>query len=908
MDDPTLTLLIELPFVAVFVGALITFVRKRDPLALDVSLVFSALTLIFAIQIIKAMGGQPPTALTALGILLLLAQPVFTLKLVSDVRVIPRTVLPVASTAFAITGLPLVIAMLGGSAAQLPVALTLLAVGVFVASEGLAAGYLWLEARRRVGSARFRLALAAIATAAFAIALLGAGAGSASGNGAVAQTLTRILALFAAFSYVVAFLPPHWLRKQWQATAAYDYGQELLAAGPTERRAALWHRLATAGTEIAGADAAVVLRSNPDRAVRVLAAGGRGAATLMDLTRGESLADVPAGPGLPEAPGELLGDGGADRVQRIDREPRDPLATALHEATGARYAARVAVGEIDGGFAYLLILSRFASLFAADDLALLGVLGRQTALLVDRRAVLADQEELTERLGTAVTALQAASRAKSDFLASMSHELRTPLSAIIGFSDLMRSEPHDGDSVTVPGEWVEHIHRSGQHLLGLINDVLDLAKIEAGRLDLSIERLDLALAVTESVAGLRPLADRKQITVETTIPPIAIDVDRGRFRQIVYNLLSNAIKYTPIDGRITIEAVRANDEVRLSVIDTGVGIAAEDAAAVFEEFRQVGDLNTRQAGTGLGLALTKRLVEAHGGRIELLSALGEGSRFTVILNAVAPADEPVESSPLPVDLPSRAERPDVLVIEDEPSGVRLLRTYLENDGYDVRVATDGERGLEEARRLPPSAIVLDVLLPGMDGWDVLRHLKSDDALRDIPVIIVTVVDEREIGLALGAVDYLVKPVERSALLEVVGRFATATTSPLRVLAIDDDPAALEMIDAALRPAGYDIVTASGGREGVTVAQTVPIDFVICDILMPDLDGFGVVAELRADPRTHDLPILVLTHHELTGPEKTRLNGQILGIVAKGESGKSGLRDWLARTRQEVGHPSRRSDR
>jgi signal transduction histidine kinase/CheY-like chemotaxis protein len=910
MDDPTLTLLIELPFVAVFVGALIAFIRTRDPLALDVSLVFSALTLIFAIQIITAIGGEPPAALTALGILLLLAQPVFTLKLVSDVRVIPRTVLPVASLAFAITGLPLVIAILGGRATQLPVALTLLAVGVFVASEGLAAGYLWLEARRRVGSARFRLALAAVATAAFAVVLLGAGAGSATGNGAAAQAVTRILALFAAFSYVVAFLPPHWLRKQWQATAAYAYGQELLAAGPTERRAALWNRLATAGMEIAGADAAVVVRSDPDGILRVLAAGGRGATQLMDLIVGERPTEAAAAPGLraPEAPGELLGDGGADRVQRIDREPRDPLATALHEATGARYAARVAVGEIDGGSAYLLILSRFARLFAADDLSLLGVLGRQTALLVERRAVLANQEELTERLGTAVTALQAASRAKSDFLASMSHELRTPLSAIIGFSDLMRTEPHDGDSVTVPGEWVEHIHRSGQHLLGLINDVLDLAKVEAGRLDLSIERIDLALAVTESVAGLRPLADRKQITVEATIPPIVIEVDRGRFRQIVYNLLSNAIKYTPVGGRIGIEAVRANDEVRLSVIDTGVGIAAEDISAVFEEFRQVGDPNTRQAGTGLGLALTKRLVEAHGGRIELVSALGEGSRFTVILDAVTPADEPLEASPLPVDVPSRTGRPDVLVIEDEPSGVRLLRTYLEGDGYEVRIASDGERGLEEARRLPPSAIVLDVLLPGMDGWDVLRNLKSDDALRDIPVIIVTVVDEREIGLALGAVDYLVKPVERSGLLEVVGRYATATTSPLRILAIDDDPAALEMIDAALRPAGYDIVTANGGREGVTLAQTVPIDFVICDILMPDLDGFGVVAELRADPRTHDLPILVLTHHELTGAEKTRLNGEILGVVAKGESGKDGLRDWLARTRQEVGEPSREPDR
>jgi signal transduction histidine kinase/CheY-like chemotaxis protein len=905
MSEEVITFLIELPFVAVFIGALVTFVRKRDPLALDVALVFSALTLIFIIQAAAAANlGTPPAAVNAVAILLLLAQPVFTLKLVSDVRALPGIVLPLATLGFAVTGVPFAVAVMSGTTTGLPTGLLLLAIGVFVASEGLAAAYLWLEARRRVGSARFRLGIAAIATAIFAVALLSSGAGSAGGSGgnSGAATAPQLLALIAAISYVVAFLPPRWLRRLWQATAAYDYGQQLLAAAPTESQAELWGRLALAATAIGGAHTAAIVATDAAGVTRVLIAIGQDAAAMSTLEA--SLEDRADGVANPQSRETLTGHGpGLAGLVRIDQGGQGPLATAIRAATGADFAASVALGGVDSGPGYLVILSNRASLFAADDLSLLGVLGRQTALLVDRRAVLTDQEQLTERLSTAVTALEAAGRAKSDFLASMSHELRTPLNAVIGFSDLMRTEPHHGDSVTVPSEWVEHIHRSGQHLLGLINDVLDLAKVEAGRLDLSVERLDLATAVIESVAGLRPLADRKGISVETTIPPIVVEVDRGRLRQIVYNLLSNAIKYTPEDGRIAIEAVTTNDEVRLAVVDSGVGIAAADLGIVFEEFRQVGDPAARQPGTGLGLALTKRLVEAHGGRIELESTPGKGSRFTVILPAVNElTDAAIEPPPGPVSAHRPADPLDVLVIEDEPSGVRLLRTYLESDGYRVRVASDGERGVEEARRSPPAAIILDLLLPGMDGWDVLRQLKSDDATSDIPVIIVTVVDEREVGLALGAVDYLVKPVERALLLEVVRRFATGKASPFRVLAIDDDPAALDVIDAALRPAGYDVIRAAGGREGVDIAMTGIADFVICDILMPDLDGFGVVTELRADARTHDLPILVLTNHELTGAEKTRLNGQILGVVAKGESGHSGLRDWLAQIRDAPANP------
>ena len=288
--------------------------------------------------------------------------------------------------------------------------------------------------------------------------------------------------------------------------------------------------------------------------------------------------------------------------------------------------------------------------------------------------------------------------------------------------------------------------------------------------------------------------------------------------------------------------------------DTGVGIAPEDQLQVFEEFRQVGDIAARQPGTGLGLALCRRLVEAHGGRIGLESTVGVGSRFTVYLPAINERAAPVaDKSPTdraPTHKPSKSAS-SILIIEDDLSAVRLIRTYLEADGYVVRVAIDGESGLAEARSQVPDAIILDVLLSGIDGWEVLRRLKTDELLVDVPVVIVTIVDEREVGLALGAVDYLVKPVNRAALLEALARYAPATSRAggIRVLAVDDDAATLDMIEASLRPKGHEVTRATGGQAALDIARSTPFDLVICDLLMPDVDGFGVVAAFGADPRT-----------------------------------------------------------
>ena len=239
----------------------------------------------------------------------------------------------------------------------------------------------------------------------------------------------------------------------------------------------------------------------------------------------------------------------------------------------------------------------------------------------------------------------------------------------------------------------------------------------------------------------------------------------------------------------------------------------------------------------------------------------------------------------------------MLVIEDDPGAVRLLRTYLEGDGYRVRVASDGEAGLAEAHRQPPGAILLDVLLPGMDGWDVLRALKADEALRDVPVIIVTVVDEREVGLALGAADYFLKPVDRDTLLARLARYTFTTKvrrGPVNVLAVDDDPASLALVEAALVPEGFTVTSATSGRTALELAARQRFDLVVCDLVMPELSGFDVVAALQADPRTRDAVILILTAHELSEAEKARLNGHVAGIVDKGTMASEGLRAWLAR--------------
>jgi CheY-like chemotaxis protein len=361
-------------------------------------------------------------------------------------------------------------------------------------------------------------------------------------------------------------------------------------------------------------------------------------------------------------------------------------------------------------------------------------------------------------------------------------------------------------------------------------------------------------------------------------------------KQVVFNLLSNAVKFTPDGGRVELSARLADGEIHIAVRDTGIGIAPEDQEHVFEEFRQVGPGAARaQEGTGLGLALTKRFVELQGGRIWVESEVGVGSTFTFSLPVRAPADggakrPTAEGDEEGADVTSSVGGPTVLLVEDDPRAVELLRVQLEPAGFAVAVARDGEEGLVQARRLQPLAITLDINLPKLDGWDFLARAKADPALAEIPVIIVSMLDERGKGFALGAAEYLVKPVKREDLLATLRRF-TATLPGLprggKVLAIDDDPLAVELIEAVLAPQGYRVLKATGGEAGLELARRERPCLVILDLMMPEVDGFAVVERLREGPTTANIPIVILTSKSMTAEEKARLNGRISYLAQKG---------------------------
>ena len=496
------------------------------------------------------------------------------------------------------------------------------------------------------------------------------------------------------------------------------------------------------------------------------------------------------------------------------------------------------------------------------------------------------QEELltsNEELSQANDRVIEADRLKSEFLANMSHELRTPLNSVIALSGILLARM-DGDLTEEQEKQVKIIKKSGKNLLELINDILDLSKIESGKMEISLEEFYIEDVVNDDRAMVTPLASEKEINISfiknEEIP--VIRSDRNKVKQILLNLLSNAVKFTPAGGSITIDATGRDGRVELRVTDTGIGIAKENLDKIFDEFRQVDGSSTREyGGTGLGLAITRRLVKLLGGEIRVESEIGKGSTFIINIPVTLDGVEPLTVVASRID----PGRKTILAVDDDPSVIYVLKKYLEGEGYQVVPAHNGAEAIRLAREVKPFAITLDIMIPGRDGWEVINELKGDPATEHIPIVVISILDNKSLGFSLGVTEYLTKPVERNTVLNALGRLMSPRCIGMdctpNVLLVDDDPIHIMAMKAVLADSGYKVTVAPGGKEAIEVLKEATPCAVILDIMMPEVDGFMVLEELKKRKETRDIPVIILTAKDITDDDKKRLNGSIQDIIGKG---------------------------
>jgi PAS domain S-box-containing protein len=587
--------------------------------------------------------------------------------------------------------------------------------------------------------------------------------------------------------------------------------------------------------------------------------------------------------------GKVTMDGQAVIVNDVTANPLhrpNPLLpeTRAEAAIPLRIGSRV-IGAID-------IQAKTTGAFTEDDIAVLQTLADQVAVAIDN----ARSFELSQE---AVMEMREIDRLKSQFLANMSHELRTPLNSIIGFSRVI-IKGIDGPVTELQQQDLTAIYNSGQHLLGLINDILDLSKIEAGKMELAFDEVNISDITNSVLSTMSGLIKDKPIQIKRIIQPDlpTVRADAIRVRQVMINLLSNAAKFTD-EGNIVVEVglhpgQAGRNDVKISVTDTGPGISKQDQEKLFQPFSQVDDSPTRKTGgTGLGLSICQHIVNMHGGKIWVDSDTGKGSTFSFTLPLFRKQQEHSTTS---------TSAKVILTIDDDPQVISLYERYLQTQGYQVIPLTDPAHAVERAKQVKPFAVTLDISMPGIDGWQVLDSLKSDPDTRNIPIIICSIIEDLEKGFNLGATDYLVKPILEEDLVNALDQLNT-DGSIRDVLVIDDDPNDLRLVGKILNDDGrYKSILAEGGRMGWDIiASGKPPHVVVLDLFMPEMDGFKILENMQASPKLRDIPVIVISGMDLTTEQKNQLSEFGQRLLSKGSFNEKELLTSIQRSLERVDH-------
>ncbi len=614
-------------------------------------------------------------------------------------------------------------------------------------------------------------------------------------------------------------------------------------------------------------------------------------------------------------------------VQRMARSSTEKAA-GEHAVPDCSVADDAGLVVVDGHFAIPIYVSQRAvgyirlevgntdTTWSERWVRFLGSIGCQLGMSLHRLRVEHENERMNTELIVARDQALEASRAKTVFLANMSHELRTPMNAILGYSEMLIEDAGLMSSEEVAAD-LQKIRNAGKHLLALINDVLDLSKIESGKMTLHHESFLIGELVQDIVSTIEPIAlkNHNRIVVHCPAEIGAMYSDAMKVRQSLMNLLSNACKFSQnsvIDLVISTQSHEREEYVSFAVCDRGIGMTSDQIAKLFQAFVQADESTTRKyGGTGLGLMISRRLCQMLGGDIRVSSELGKGSTFTIELPRIASAvlapsglggagdSQSPANSAINTDvirggtIRGEAIRGTVLAIDDNPDALDLISRSLSKDGYRVIMATSGEAGLVLARSHRPDIITLDVMMPQMNGWQVLAAIKADVHLSTTPVVLLSVVENNEIAMALGATDCLTKPIDWGKLQVCLDRLLPRN-DPDRILVVEDDPASSELVTRILQKDGWKIEKASNGREAFACMEASPPSLVLLDLMMPEMDGFELVARLRTHPTLSKIPVLVLTSKMLTPEDHARLNGRVLDVLSKGTTERNDLLEAVRR--------------